>query len=1114
MENQQTKWFYKSKEDLKLVFVDCETHFTEVGTNQQTWKYKTPILRLITWMTWDGAKLSEPVTRDARFFEGDAWQDIRALLEEGYILLAYNTQFDIQPALCGNWILPFIFNGQVLDIMTNEIILSGYNPLCHPYNRREIEKALDDISNEEIQEDEIDEDGEIDNIGKQFRLADCAWLYCGVKLDKKWQHPDTYYNDIIDPAALEYASEDVLVLAPIFFKQLELIKEANLGEAIELKTELLATSYIYEYYGLPIDTTKLQQYRVDYHQEAERQKLELLEIFPKVMPSRTDCVGQFKKKFEKVKSVKGVYNYNGSAVQAKSLGEIEESIKFYYRFPNQAPNEHVQLYHAFIRDNKASLERVPNLGYHADLKQSFKKLGYALEKTDKFALAKLALTEDVKEAIKLLDYKKVIRLIQGTLNTFTYGNFLKSDDTVRPKARWNASKNFRAGMSDPNLLACPAALKGMLSVPAGMVATTFDLCLHPTTELLTDSGWKFVTEISDQDLVWEVDHITLEGSFVKPSRIIKQNYSGDFYWYNTVRGCLGVTAGHKMLYSGQITGKNLKSKDRRYIGTPEDGIFNSSMTMLTSTTGHLKESNYSEKEIWIAALIAADSCMERNRRKEFTGKYRIEVSKERKIKKIEELLGRKANNVYPPRLGQNNDSHIWANISFESELLEGKNFNLASLGANQASIFLEALKFWDGSDDHGRVKYSTSKLEEADAVQKYFVTSGYECRIRPPVKFDNPNWNTNYNLIIGQANGIRLRQQNIVKQHYEGLVGCVTVPKGFILVRSSGQTFITGNCGVELQYLLDKYQPPEAMKLLDAEDQHLFCASRYFDRDYEELLQGKHVGDKGVKRIRNLSKTTTYFGIYKSNANPKAKSVSGVNRLIESVRSQLRMNLDQEEAKKLILNSQKFFSTWSETKDKVESWILNKYRTGNKIVTFTSDYLNFKSNYKIEYLYDAELDYTNPRPVLSCMIAGNITLGTQMGIKDIQKYLFKKYHSDNARLNLYWHDSITIFSKPEIAFKEKETILKMFTELTFKYSGMKNTYLDVAGSIYDRDGNIYSPDGLVVPTEIRKEIVKKKDGTEKEEDVIYYYDAFSDNWTKEYEERYRYDKDGAFERVG
>lgn len=788
--NNKTNWFEKSKEDLKLVFVDCETHFSDVGAHRSTWKYKPPILRLLTWMTWDGKTIGKPITRDARFFDGDPWQDIRELLEQGYILIAYNTQFDIQPALCGGgWILPFIFKGQVLDVMTNEIVLSGYNPICRPYDKFKIDKALAEISNEdEVDEEEsTDDEGELDNVGKQFRLADCAWLYCGVKLDKKWQHPDTYYNDIIDPGALEYASEDVEILAPIFFKQLELIQQQNCGDAITLKTELLATGYIYEDYGVPIDSEKLNKFRVSIHNDAEIQKKELLEIFPKVMPSRTDCMKAFKSNFQKVKGVKGLYSFNGESVAISSMSELETCIGNYYKSPHNQPNEHVIRFHNFLRNNRENLERLPNLGYHADLKQSFKKLGYILDKTDKFALSKLAVTDDVREAIKLLEYKKTIRLIQGTLNAFTYDKFLKADNTLRPKARWNASKNFRAGMGEPNILALNRSLKSILSVPAGMLALTFDFS------------------------------------------------------------------------------------------------------------------------------------------------------------------------------------------------------------------------------------------------------------------------------------------------------------------------------GIELQYLLDKYRPPEALKLLDAEDQHLFCASRYFDMDYDTLLKKKHEGDKEVKRIRNLSKTTTYFGVYKSNANPKSKFISGVNKLIESIRVQLGIDITQEEAKKLILNSQKFFSTWSDTKDQVEKWIMSKYRSGHKYVTFTSDKLNFKSHFMTEYLYDAEADYINPRSLLSCMIAGNITIGTQYALNRVQEYLLSKYSPDEIRLNLYWHDSYTIFGKPEILFEEKETILEMLCKYTFEYSGMSSTFLEIAGNIYDKDDNLYNGPTDIVKTEIR---------IENEKEVTYYYDEFNDNWTKELEERYRYDKFGNFARLG
>jgi hypothetical protein len=138
------------------------------------------------------------------------------------------------------------------------------------------------------------------------------------------------------------------------------------------------------------------------------------------------------------------------------------------------------------------------------------------------------------------------------------------------------------------------------------------------------------------------------------------------------------------------------------------------------------------------------------------------------------------------------------------------------------------------------------------------------------------------------------------------------------------------------------------------------------------------------------------------------------------------------------------------------------------------------------------------------MIGGNIAISTQYALNKVQKYLFSKYSPDDIRLNLYWHDSYTIFGKPDIIFKEKETILKMLCEYTFKYSGMKSTFLEIAGIVKDAKGNIYNSPDSIVKTEIREEEGKN---------VTYYYDEFSSRWTKELEEQYKYDKSGTFERL-
>jgi len=147
------------------------------------------------------------------------------------------------------------------------------------------------------------------------------------------------------------------------------------------------------------------------------------------------------------------------------------------------------------------------------------------------------------------------------------------------------------------------------------------------------------------------------------------------------------------------------------------------------------------------------------------------------------------------------------------------------------------------------------------------------------------------------------------------------------------------------------------------------------------------------------------------------------------------------------------------------------------------------------------------------MIAGNITIGTQVGINEIQKYLFFKYGPDKARMALYWHDSITIFTTPEIAAVEKEYILRLFTESTFKYSGMKTTYLDIAGQTVDSEGNLYYSDGTKMDTEIREEIKENKEGKKEKIQTKYYFNEFTGDWTKKIEEKHRYSANGDFSRI-
>ena len=131
--------------------------------------------------------------------------------------------------------------------------------------------------------------------------------------------------------------------------------------------------------------------------------------------------------------------------------------------------------------------------------------------------------------------------------------------------------------------------------------------------------------------------------------------------------------------------------------------------------------------------------------------------------------------------------------------MSGKTLNPELIGDNQLLEFVTALGFWDGSaDEHGACTWGSIDESLVDRIQIRLVQSGYEAK-KQIRAFTNPNHNTFYFLRIKANRRLRLRKEiDETSYAYSGLVGCVTVPAGFILVRSpEGQTFVTGNCSLE-----------------------------------------------------------------------------------------------------------------------------------------------------------------------------------------------------------------------------------------------------------------------------------------------------------------------------
>lgn len=349
-------------------------------------------------------------------------------------------------------------------------------------------------------------------------------------------------------------------------------------------------------------------------------------------------------------------------------------------------------------------------------------------------------------------------------------------------------------------------LMSSIVAEAGHTFVSVDLCLPPTTEVLTKKGFVKLEDLVVGEDVWQVDPTTLSGSWITPSRIVDTKFTGDMVSHKTVRGTLTTTRDHTLLWVGQVNHPTrLDKRLYRKITKAGDSQQNLGCHMLMYSEGHTT-SNYSEKEIDLACMFNADGYLCRP-----NDIYSIEVSRPVKRERVSYLLG-KAGKVHPPRQNQTMESETWSYNKFRSPLLHKKEFDLSSLGADQADFFVECLKRWDGSNSTnnkrtGRISWGTVREKEANEVQAYLVKSGYEASLRVTYKDGKPYF---YHLSIRKKGVIRFNTTKTTRPSGSSSgaavvfspvrdyrVMCVTVDTGFILVRQEGKCFVTGNCAGE-----------------------------------------------------------------------------------------------------------------------------------------------------------------------------------------------------------------------------------------------------------------------------------------------------------------------------
>lgn len=627
----------------------------------------------------------------------------------------------------------------------------------------------------------------------------------------------------------EYCCNDVILTQTLFFLFEEnLEKESLLALFYEEETMPLyrEVTIPMKQRGFNVDAAYFEKLLIDITHEINKVEWDIIQT---IKPHTTEFVTKLLSEEYPMSRKGGFPKYYAKLLQFElprtDKGNITLAAKEMAKFPQDSVfmswyNGQYELTSDEIDNIRLSTwrEHYPDQKYVFNLKSNnhlkwlfFEKLGFKpLGKTDG---GEPQVDDDFLESVKqsaswvemLLDYKRLNKLkstyIEGILERqidgIIYAGFLQFGTTSGRFSSVNPNlqniprvKEDDAGLSQLVLTYVNAIKRGFIA-PPGYLIVNADYCLHPKTELLTKRGWVNVLLLLETDEVWQIEPNSLAGSWVVPIRLVKRHYSGEIYSFGNRRGHLEVTENHTMLWVGQDHKTRPDKLNYRKITKSQELIPNTGSNFSPGSLTTSSKSTFSKEEIWIACMAQADS----NHITDF--RYRIQVSLPRKREKVRELL-QKNGAVYEIRESQNLEVESWC-FSFNSPLLSGKVLNVDLIGSNQIDILIEALCFWDGSKRNttkGRFVWGSTNKEQAELVQGKLVREGYEARLSVRY-YENKNHNTFYYLQIKKLGRIRVRKNDVKKYKYEGMVGCVTVENGFILVRSEGQTFVTGNCQLE-----------------------------------------------------------------------------------------------------------------------------------------------------------------------------------------------------------------------------------------------------------------------------------------------------------------------------
>ena len=333
-------------------------------------------------------------------------------------------------------------------------------------------------------------------------------------------------------------------------------------------------------------------------------------------------------------------------------------------------------------------------------------------------------------------------------------------------------------------------------------------CFSEDTEVLTDNGWKFYSDIKAQDLVVSMNKETNQLEYNKILNFIEREHDGEVISIKGRSTDLLVTPEHRMIFRSQRNPENNITTADELSKINADYIF--------PCGGDLEKPEYDISDDLIKLIVwcVADGCVEYSFNKKYQKHYfsgiRWELRKERKIETLTQLFADMGIEFSHKNSRENGVKLRPTNKNIHIQYLrdlfkKGKRLPdfFRDLSVRQKKLVIQTYIETDGIQYENEIQIATAKKCEADLIQEIAVTSGHSCTSTPRIVDDK----VYYNLTVCPDRTAvylsgRSGKSNYETELYRGKVWCLTVENDTLLVRRNGKVLVTGNCPQQIGSVL------------------------------------------------------------------------------------------------------------------------------------------------------------------------------------------------------------------------------------------------------------------------------------------------------------------------